>query len=62
MITLDDTNQAFVSDTLTHCVAVLKMRMTDPKVCEANRDRAIEYHRMALKAREIVEGANHEGK
>lgn len=58
MITLDETNQAFVSDTLTHCIAILKMRMTDPHVCETNRDRAMEYRRMSIKARNIINGRN----
>lgn len=57
MITLDDTNQKFVADTLSHCIAVLGMRMTDPNVCEGNRERAMEFHRMAIKARSIVKGA-----
>ena len=62
MITLDDTDQKFISDTLSHCIAILGIRMTDPNVCEGNRVRAMEYHRMALKAREIVKGAKDEGK
>lgn len=61
MITLDDTDQQFVNDVLNCCIAVLEIRMTDPKVCEANRDRAMEYHRMAVKASGIVNGRNKEG-
>lgn len=60
MVTLDETEQKYVSDTLTHCIAVLGMRMTDPNVCEVNRDRAMEYHRMAIKARSIVDGKESE--
>lgn len=62
MITLDDTDQVFVADALTNCIAVLGQRMTDPNVCEANRDRAMEYHKIAVKARNIVNGANNETK
>lgn len=56
MITLDDTNQEFVACVFSLCIAILRIRMTDPKVCEANRNRAIEIHRMAVKARGIVKG------
>ena len=56
MITLDDTDQIYVANTLTHCIAILKVRMTDPHVCEANRNRAIEFHKMAIKARNIING------
>lgn len=61
MITLDDTDQKFVSDALTHAIAILGMRMVDPNVCEANRERAMEYHRIALKARNIVDGRKEGG-
>ena len=56
MITLERTDQIYVADTLTHCIAILQMRMTDPHVCEANRDMAMEYCRMAIKARNIING------
>lgn len=62
MITLDDTDQKFVADTLSKCIGVLGLRMTDPNVCEANRDRAREYRKIAVKARKIINGENHEGK
>lgn len=61
MRTLDETEADFIKDTLSHCIAILKMRMTDPGVCEANRDRAMEYHKMAIKARNIIrKGADNE--
>lgn len=56
MIILDDTDQSFVSSVISHCIAVLDDRMTDAKVCEENRDRAREFHKMAIKARRIVIG------
>ena len=56
MITLDDTDQKFVSDVITKSIAILGIRMTDPNVCEENRERALEIHKMAIKARKIVYG------
>ena len=54
MITLDDTDQEYVSAVLSKCIAIVGMRMTDTNVCEANRELAREIHKMAVKARDIV--------
>lgn len=56
MITLDDTDQEFVADTLNYAIAIHKMRMTDPNVCEANRDKAREMAKITKKALNIVKG------
>lgn len=50
MITLDDTDQEFVADTLNRAIATHTMRMTDPRVCEANRDKARELAKITRKA------------
>lgn len=54
MITLDDTDQEYVSAVLSKCIAIVGMRMTDTNVCEENRERAREIHKMAVKAQGIV--------
>lgn len=56
MITLDDTDQEFVADTLNRAISIHEMRMTDPSVCEANRDRAYDLAKITRKALDIVKG------
>lgn len=56
MITLDDTDQEFVADTLNYAIAIHEMRMTDPNVCEANRDKAREMAKITRNALDIVKG------
>ena len=50
MITLDDIDRDFIKDILIKCKAILKLRMTDPKICQSNRDRSREYAKMIQKA------------
>ena len=45
-MTLDDIDREYIKDVLIKCQAILKMRMTNPDVCEKNRDRAKEYAKM----------------
>lgn len=56
MITLDDTDQEFVADTLIHAIAIHEMRMTDPEICEKNRDKARELAKITQKALKIIKG------
>lgn len=56
MITLDDTDQELVADALNRSIAIHEMRMTDPNVCESNRDRARELAKITRKALDIVKG------
>ena len=56
MITLDDTDQEFVADTLNHAIAIHGLRMTDPNVCMENRNRARELVKVTRKALDIVRG------
>ena len=54
MITLDDIDRDFIKDILIKCQAILKIRMTDPKICQSNRDRSREYAKMTQKAIDIL--------
>lgn len=46
MITLDEIDRDFIKDILIKCKAILKIRMTDPKISESNRDRSREYAKL----------------
>ena len=46
MITLDEIDRYYIKDILIKCKAILKIRMTDPDVCEKNRERSREYSKM----------------
>ena len=46
MIKLDEIDRDFIKDILIKCQAILKLRMTDPDVCEKNRERSREYAKM----------------
>ena len=46
MLTLDNIDRDFIKDILIKCQAILKIRMTDPKISESNRDRSKEYAKM----------------
>ena len=46
MITLDKIDGDYIKDILINCQAILKIRMTDPDVCEKNRERSREYAKM----------------
>ena len=50
MITLDEIDRDFIKDILIKCKAILKLRMTDPKICQSNRERSREYAKMTQKA------------
>ena len=54
MIKLDDIDREYIKDVLIKCQAILKMRMTNPDVCEKNRDRSREYAKMTQKAIDIL--------
>ena len=54
MITLDEIDREFIKDILIKCKAILKIRMTDPKICQSNRDRSKEYSKMCQKAIDIL--------
>lgn len=54
MIELDNIDREYIKDVLIKCQAILKMRMTDPDVCEKNRDRSREYAKMTQKAIDIL--------
>ena len=54
MIELDNIDREYIKDVLIKCQAILKMRMTNPDVCEKNRDRAKEYAKMTQKAIDIL--------
>lgn len=45
-MTLDKIDGDYIKDILIKCQSILKMRMTNPDVCEKNRDRAKEYTKM----------------
>ena len=55
MITLDDIDRDFLKDILIKCKAILKIRMTDPKICQSGRDRSREYAKMTQKAIDILD-------
>ena len=54
MLTLDNIDRDFIKDILIKCQAILKIRMTDPKISESNRDRSKEYAKMTQKAIDIL--------
>ena len=54
MIKLDEIDRDFIKDILIKCQAILKLRMTDPDVCEKNRERSREYAKMTQKAIDIL--------
>ena len=53
-MTLDKIDGDYIKDILIKCQSILKMRMTNPDVCEKNRDRAKEYTKMTQKAIDIL--------
>ena len=54
MITLDNIDRDYIKDILIKCQAILKLRMTDPHICQSNRDRSREYAKMTQKAIDIL--------
>ena len=54
MITLDEIDRDFIKDILIKCKEILKIRMTDPKISESNRERSREYAKMCQKAIDIL--------
>ena len=54
MIKLDEINRDYIKDILIKCKAILKIRMTDPKICQSNMDRSKEYSKMCQKAIDIL--------
>ena len=54
MITLDKIDADYIKDILIKCQSILKMRMTDPHICQSNRDRSREYAKMTQKAIDIL--------
>ena len=55
MITLDDIDRDFLKDILIKCKAILKIRMTDPHICQSNRERSREYTKMTQKAIDLLD-------
>ena len=55
MITLDEIDRDFLKDILIKCKAILKIRMTDPHICQSNRERSREYAKMAQKAIDLLD-------
>lgn len=56
MKTLDDIDADYIKDIIIKCQAILKLRMTDPKICESNRMRSREYAKMTQTAIDILNG------
>lgn len=56
MITLDEIDRDYIKDVLIKCQAILKMRMTDTKVCQSNREMSREYAKMTQFAIDILNG------
>ena len=53
-MTLDQIDVDYIKDILIKCKAILKIRMTDPKICQSNRDRSREYAKMCQKVIDIL--------
>ena len=53
-MTLDDIDRDYIKDVLIKCKAILKLRMTDPHICQSNRERSREYAKMTQKAIDIL--------
>ena len=54
MITLDEIDRDFIRDVLIKCQAILKIRMTDPKISQSNRVRSREYAKMTQTAIDLL--------
>ena len=54
MIKLDEIDRDYIKDILIKCKAILKLRMTDPHICESNREKSREYAKMCQKAIDIL--------
>ena len=54
-LTLDEIDRDYIKDILIKCKAILKIRMTDPKISESNRERSREYAKMTQKAIDILD-------
>ena len=54
MIILDDIDRDYIKDVLIKCQTILKLRMTDPHICQSNRERSREYTKMTQKAIDIL--------
>ena len=54
MITIDEIDRDYIKDILIKCKAILKLRMTDPYICQSNRERSREYAKMCQKAIDIL--------
>lgn len=61
MITLDEIDKDYIKDVLIKCQAILKVRMTDPDVCQTNRERSREYAKMSQTAIDILNGKSNKG-
>ena len=55
MITLDDIDRDYIKDILIKCKAILKIRMTDPKISESNSERSKEYAKMTKKVIDLLD-------
>lgn len=53
-IELDEIDRNYIRDVLAKCRGILEMRMSDPDVCEKNRDRSREYAKMVKQAIDIL--------
>ena len=55
MITLDDIDRDYIKDVLIKCQTILKLIMTDPHICQSNRERSREYTKMIQKSIDILD-------
>ena len=52
---LDEIDRDFIKDVLIKCQTILKLRMTDPKICQSNRERSREYAKMTQTAIDLLQ-------
>lgn len=58
-IEIDETDFNYIKSVLTYAVSEWEQKMTNSNVCEANRERAREYAKMARRARELLNEAKY---
>ena len=56
-IEIDDTDLRYINSVLNYAEGEWEGKMTNADVCEANRERAREYAKMARKAKELLKAA-----
>ena len=58
-IEIYETDFNYINSVLTYAVGEWEQKMTNADVCEANRERAREYAKMARRARELLNEAKY---